>query len=365
MSRYNIALLPGDGIGPEVLDQGVRVLNAAADVFGIDLEYERLESGAGRWQRTGTALSTEEFELCRQADALYMGAIGLPEARHEDGREVSGDVMFGLRFGLDLYAGVRPVRTYAGVASPLVKGEGIDYIIVRENTEGIFASRDAGTNVKDLVVTDTIVTTRVGTEKVVRKAFELASTRHRVDPSRKPKVTCVDKSNVLATYAFFRKIFGEVAATFPEIENEGVYVDAMTLYQVQRPQSFDVVVTENFAGDIISDLSSATVGGLGMAPTGDIGDDHAMFQPAHGTAPDIAGHGIANPAATLLSGGMLLRWLGQQKADAAALRAADAIDAAVEAGLASGVAATRDLGGTASTESAATAVIELIRNRAE
>ncbi|HEY0260021.1 MAG TPA: isocitrate/isopropylmalate dehydrogenase family protein [Lacisediminihabitans sp.] len=365
MTRYNVALLPGDGVGPEVLDQGIRVLDAAGEIFGVELEYERLESGATRWQRTGTAISDGEFELARASDAMYMGAIGLPEARHPDGREVSGDVMFGLRFGLDLYAGVRPVRTYAGVSSPLVNGAGIDYLVVRENIEGIFASRNAGTNVRDEVVTDTIVTTRTGTEKVMRKAFELAATRSRVDPTRHPKVTCVDKSNVLATYAFFRKIFGEIAAEHPDIDSEGVYVDAMTLYQVQRPQSFDVVVAENLAGDIISDLSSATVGGLGMAPTGDIGDDHAMFQPAHGTAPDIAGQGIANPAATILSGGMLLHWLGQQRSDDALLRAGDAVDAAVAETLANGSAATRDLGGTATTETAGQAVIAALRAAAE
>lgn len=363
MTGYKIALLPGDGIGPEVLDEGIKAVNAAADAFGIPLDYERLSCGATQWKKTGTALTDAEFELCKAADAMFMGAIGLPDARHSDGREVSGDVMFGIRFGLDLYAGVRPVRTFPGVLSPLRNSEGIDYIVVRENTEGIFASRSSGTNVRDEVVTDTIVITRTGTEKVVRKAFELARARAGRDGVA-PKVTCVDKSNVLSSYAFFRKVFGEVAAEFPEVVADGVYVDAMTLYQVTRPQSFDVVVTENLAGDIISDLSSATVGGLGFAPTGDIGDERALFQPAHGTAPDIAGQGVANPAATLLSGGMLLRWLGQQHGDDAALKAADLVDDAVAAALADGSATTRDIGGTATTAQAGDAVVDHIRTLA-
>lgn len=361
MRRYNVALIPGDGIGPEIIEQGVRVLDAATEAYGVDLEYERLDSGATRWQQTGIALSPAEFGLCRDADAIFMGAVGLPQARHEDGREVGGEVGFGLRFGLDLYAGVRPVRTFAGVPSPLADGSGIDYVVVRENTEGIFASQAEGTNVKDLVVTDTIITTRAGTEKIVRKAFDIASTRRRTVTGRMPKVTCVDKSNVLETYAFFRKIFNEVGERYPNVDRNGVYVDAMTLYQVTRPQSFDVVVAENLAGDIISDLAAATVGGLGMAPSGDIGDEHAMFQPAHGSAPDIAGRGVANPAATLLSGAMLLRWLGERHDDAAAIEAATAIDVAVEAALADRSAATRDLGGTATTSDAGEAVIGKLR----
>lgn len=356
MSRYDIAVLPGDGIGPEITEEAVRVLNAATATVGVDLQYERLESGAGRWRKTGVVMTDAEYASCEKADAILMGALGYLDALRPDGTEVQGEVGFRLRFGLDLYAGIRPVHSFQGAPSPLVNGAGIDYVVVRENVEGLFASRDGGTNVRDEVATDTMVVTRVGTEKIVRAAFELALKRASGRPGQQPHVTCIDKANVLSSYAFFRKIFDETARDYPQVTTDHVYVDAMTYYQVRQPQSFDVVVAENFIGDIISDLSAGTVGGLGLAPSGDIGDHHAMFQSAHGSAPDIAGQNVANPIAEILSGAMMLRWLGERHEDRDALKAAEFIDTAVAETLASGDARTRDLGGSVGTRQAGQAI---------
>jgi 3-isopropylmalate dehydrogenase len=350
MSRYNIAVVAGDGIGPEITAEATRVASAAADANGVALEFTALDASAKRWLQTGVALPEDQFESCKQADAVYLGAIGLPEARHPDGREVNGDVILGLRTGLDLYAGVRPAKTYPGVPRVLASTADIDYVVIRESVEGMFASRMGGAHVGDQVATDTMIITRAGTERVVRYAFELARSRHRVNTGRSAKVTCVDKSNAFSSYAFFRSIFDEIADTYPDVERDYAYIDAMTTFQVQRPERFDVVVTENLFGDIISDLAGATVGGLGLAASGDVGDDHGMFQSAHGSAPDIAGLGIANPTAAILSAALMMSWLGTKHGDDAATRAGEQIDAAITAVLGGDPAGrTRDVGGTATS----------------
>jgi 3-isopropylmalate dehydrogenase len=364
VSTYSIAVLAGDGIGAEVTREAFRVAEETVRLLGgIDIEHEAIAASAAQWQATGVAMTDDQFDRCAAASAIYMGAIGLPEARHEDGTEVAGDVIFRLRFDLDLYAGVRPVRSFAGVPSLLANGGGIDYVVVRENVEGLYASRGAGVHVRDEVVTDTIVITRAGTEKVVRKAFELAG--ERAGSRGFSRVTCVDKANVLASYAFFRKVFDDVAAQYPETQKEHVYVDAMTLYQIQRPQTFDVVVAENMFGDIISDLSAGTVGGLGLASSGDIGDTHGLFQPAHGSAPTIAGQNIANPSAAILSAGLMLGWLGQQHDDDKAREAGRLIDEAVSDALCDAQNRTTDIGGSASTSQAGDAVIASLRKLAD
>jgi len=365
MAVYNIALLPGDGIGPEVTREAVRVLKEIEKRYdGLSLAFESFDAGAERYLRTGVTFTEEAFEHCKRADAMLMGAIGLPEARHADGREVNGDVIFRLRFDLDLYAGVRPVRLFEGVPSPLRDvSRGIDYVIVRENVEGLYASRTGGCNVRGEVATDTIVMTRTGIRKVSRYAFKLAEKRKgRGRPADgQSLVTCVDKANVLSSYAFFRSVYDEVASEYPDISRDYAYVDAMTLYQVLCPHNYDVVVAENMFGDIISDLSSATVGGLGMAPSGDIGDGHGLFQPSHGTAPSIAGRNIANPLAAILSAGMMLDWLGERHGDAQATDAAARIERAVANMLREGNGKTADIGGTSRTSDVGDAVIGALR----
>jgi 3-isopropylmalate dehydrogenase len=268
--------------------------------------------------------------------------MGLPEVRWPNGVEMTPQI--DLREKLDLYAGIRPIRLYHEAHSPLRgyrandQGRHIDFVIVRENCEGLFSERltprPAGRDFEP----DTLKITRLGSERICREAFKLARRRRK-------HCTLVDKANVLPSMAFFRTIFDEVARDFPDVKTDRVYVDAMALYLVQRPDSFDVMVTENMFGDILSDLGAGLVGGMGMAPSADIGDNYAVFQPAHGTAPTIAGRGIANPIATILSVAMLLEWLDHP----GTLRGARLIERAVENVLADPANRTTDLGGNITT----------------
>lgn len=363
MARYNIAVLPGDGIGPEIIEEGLKILKAVEEVCSeLKMNFTTYETSATLYARTGVALPQEVFDECAKADAIFFGSVGLPDIRLPDGTEVGGEIMFRLRFDLDLYAGVRPVKLYPNVDSPLKDKQagGIDYVIVRENVEGLYASRGGGTNIRDEVTTDTMVITRKGTEKIVKYAFELAKRRNGAPVDGKRRVTCVDKSNVLRSYAFFRKVYDDVATHYPEIEKDYAYIDAMTLWQVQRPEFYDVVVAENMFGDIISDLGAGTVGGMGMAPSGDIGDKHGLFQSAHGSAPTIAGKGIANPIATILSGSMMLEWLGIRHNDHIALNAAKRIEAAVRNVLEEDNILTQDIGGNARTSEMGDAIAEKV-----
>jgi 3-isopropylmalate dehydrogenase len=356
MPEYRIAVLAGDGIGPEVVAEARKVLGAVAGRGGLAFTFEEAETGAACYRRTGEDLPRETLEICQAADAILFGAAGLPEVRFPDGTEIAPQLT--LRTVLDLYLGLRPIRRYPGVAGPLrlAEDQRIDYVILRENTEGLYASRGAGVRVGRHVATDTLVVTRPGTARICRRAFELARRRAGAPADGVRRVTCVDKANVLRSYAFFREVFDEVAADYPEIAAEHAYVDAMTMYLVERPARYDVVVTENMFGDILSDLAAATVGGLGLAPSGDIGDDHALFQPSHGTAPGLAGRGIANPLATILSAGLMLDWLAARDGCAEAAAATRAIESAVAAVLASGAVLTPDLGGTAATAAVGDAV---------
>jgi 3-isopropylmalate dehydrogenase len=359
---FDVAVLPGDGIGPEVVAEAVRVLGRVQTLSGgeVDLRVETFAVGAAAWRRSGTAIADDVYAACQAADAILLGAAGLPDARHPDGREAGADAIFRLRFGLDLYAGIRPVRLYPGAPTPLREtADGIDYVIVRENVEGLYAGRHGGSRVEGEVAADTSIVTRAGTRRIAETAFVLAETRA-VARERPALVTCVDKSNVLASYAFFREVASEVAAQHPDVRFDAAYVDAAALYLVQRPSTFDVILTENMFGDILSDLGAGTVGGLGLAPSADVGDLHGLFQAAHGSAPDIAGKGIANPLATILSAGMMLDWLGQRSEDRSALRAAGWIQEAVATALRDGSGLTRDLGGAAGTTEAGDAVLRAL-----
>jgi 3-isopropylmalate dehydrogenase len=361
MRSYRIVVLPGDGIGPEVMAPALAALRAAARSVGeLSLPFTTHLAGAEHYRVHGEALPRAVLEDCLAADAVFLAAIGLPDVRQPDGTEVQPTMMVGLRRALDLHSAIRPIRLHPGVASPLRDvGRGIDLVIVRENLEGLFASFGGGATTRD-AVTDTLVVTREGTTRVCATAFRLAGKRHGRPLDGKKLVTCVDKANVFRSLAFFRKVFEEVAAGHPDIAGESTYVDAASLYLVQNPQAFDVLVTENQFGDILSDLGAALVGGLGLAPSAEIGDRHALFQPSHGTAPQLAGKDIANPLATILSGAMMLDWLGETRRDPAATRAGQLIDAAVEHVLREGTVRTPDLGGTSGTRAVGDAVVQAI-----
>ena len=357
--RFRIAVMPGDGIGPEVTGAALAVLDAALGKdTAFTLEYEHLAAGAAAWRDTGCAMSEEVFERAKAADAILLGAMGLPEVRHEDGTEIAPQL--DLRFRLGLYAGVRPVRALPGGARPLSdpRGAGIDLVIVRESTEGLFASRGKGTVEDDRVARDTMVITRETCERLFDASFRLAA-RRRARGGR-GRVTCVDKSNVFASMAFFRKVFDECAVRHPDIESAHHYVDAAALDLVRRPWEFDVMVTENMFGDILSDLAAALVGGMGMAPSADIGDEHALFQPAHGSAPDIAGRGVANPIAAIQSAAMMLDWLAERHGLPECAETGRRIDAAVASVLAEGRPRPVDLGGTDGTEAVTRAIAEAL-----
>jgi 3-isopropylmalate dehydrogenase len=339
MPKYRIALLPGDGIGPEVITEGVRVLRAVeTKLDGVRFDLDEHPAGAAEYLRAGDPLPASTMDACRAADAILLGAMGLPDVRWPSGTEMAPQL--DLREQLDLYAGIRPIRLYHPAHSPLrpERAAGIDFVIFRENTEGMFASRKGTYARVAAEVCDTMRITRQGSERLFRAAFRHAGRRRRL-------VTLVDKANVLPSMAFFRSIFAEVSREFPAVRTERVYIDASTLYLLQRPASFDVIVTENIFGDILSDLAAGLVGGMGLAPSGDIGDRYAVFQPSHGSAPDIAGKGIANPLATILSLAMMLEWFDHPES----LRGAAMIYRAVESVCANPAHATRDLGGSLST----------------
>lgn len=362
MATYTIAVVKGDGIGPEVCSAAIEVIEHALD-GSSHLEFCEYPAGAGCFVQTGTAFPEDTFEGCRRADAILHGSAGLPGILHPDGTEAGIDFGLQLRFRLDLYANMRPIRLWPGITSPLRRyppGQ-IDYVIVRENTEGLYASRGGGTVLRGEAASDTLMITRKGTERIVRFAFDLARRRSGAPRDGKRRVTVVDKANVLRSYAFFRRVFDEVACQYPEVEADHAYVDAMTLHMVNRPDVYDVVVTENMFGDILSDLGAATIGSLGMSPTAELGDHHGFFQAAHGSAPDIAGQGIANPVGTILAGSLMLSWLGERKADPSLTQTAERINRAVGAVLSGGKSLTRDLGGRATMAEMTQAVCAAIR----
>lgn len=336
---HTIAVLGGDGIGPEVVAAGVAVLRAVeAKLPGVRFELREFSVGAGEYLKSGDPLPAATLEEIKRCDAILLGAMGLPEVRWPNGVEMTPQI--DVREKLDLYNGVRPIHLYHASHTPLKNraAGGIDFVLIRENCEGLFSERITPRSAGRDFETDTLRITRHGAERICRAAFRLAQ-------KRRGHVTLVDKANVLPSMAFFRKVFDEVAREFPAVKTDRVYVDAMALFLVQRPQSFDVIVTENMFGDILSDLAAGIVGGMGMAPSADIGDRYGLFQPSHGTAPTIAGKGIANPIATILSVAMMLDWLNQPSL----VRGARMIEAAVASVLSDPAHRTTDLGGTLGT----------------
>jgi 3-isopropylmalate dehydrogenase len=348
MREFHIAVFPGDGIGHEVMAPCLDLLDAVVvQTGGFRLRLEQLQAGAQCYLETGVALPEAALSVARSADAILLGAMGIPDVRYPNGTEVVPQI--DLREHFELYAGIRPVRVFPGVPIPLAdpRARTIDFVLVRESTEGLFSARTLSQRQGDDVVLDTMRITRRGCERLFKIAFQLAQGRRHSD--RQPRLTCVDKANVLPSMAFFRDIFFECAAQYPDVQADCAYVDAVAMRFVRAPWEFDVLVTENMFGDILSDLGAGLMGGMGMAPSADIGDVHAVFQPCHGTAPDIAGRGLANPSAMFLSAAMMLDWLGDRHDTADCHRAAAMLTQAVEDAFADGTLVPIEYGGSGGT----------------
>ena len=348
LNTLDVAVLPGDGIGPDVIAEALKVLNASRQTMNaVDFNFTEYSVGAGEFLKSGDPLPEDTFQKIAQHKVILLGAMGLPGIRWPNGNEMVPQI--DIRDKLDLYFGVRPIKLYLESDSPLRRPGNIDFTIIRENCEGLFASRKQIFSLDAPEVRDTMLITRHGSERLFRDSFNLAR-------KRRSKVTLVDKANVLPTMSYFRHIFDQIAAEFPDVTTERVYVDAVTLYILSRPSSFYVMVTEKMFGDILSDMAAGIIGGMGMAPSGDIGPKHAVFQPSHGSAPDIAGKSIANPVATILSAAMMLEWFE----DTEVQKGADAIYGAVEKVLADPANRCPDLGGKLRTEQMGDKIAEAV-----
>ena len=335
MTTYRIAALPGDGVGPEVAAQGRRVLDAAGDAFGFDVEWSEHLVGGAAIDAYGVPFRDEDLAACREVDAILLGAVGGPKWDDPEAAVRPEQALFKLRGGLGLYANLRPVTVHPALAaaSPLRPDvlAGVDLLILRELTGGLYfgARQEADELTGERSASDTLPYSEHEIVRIVRLAFELARTRRR-------RVTSVDKANVLATSRLWRRIADEVAAEFPDVELNHQLVDSCAMLLVKRPAEFDVLVTENLFGDILSDEASVLAGSLGLLPSASLGErrtEHGtfgMYEPIHGSAPRYAGQDRANPTGTILSAAMLARWsLGR---DDVARAIEGAVAAALDAG---------------------------------
>ena len=371
---HEVAVIGGDGIGPEIIASGRRVLDAAGEKFGFEIGWTDFDIGAERYLKTGELVSESEIDALSSYPAIYFGAIG--DDRVTPGILEKG-ILLTLRFAFDQYVNLRPVKMLAGVETPLAgKGpQDIDFLVVRENTEDFYVgigSRFSGKEKKQLEVVRNLysvkfgldvesdaeeiayqigVLTREGSRRVIEYAFDASR-------KRRKKVTSVDKANVLSdVYGLWRDVFRDVSAKNPDISTEFNYVDAITMWFVKNPEWFDVVVTPNMFGDIITDLGAMIQGGLGLAPGGNINPTGtSMFEPIHGSAPKYKGLNVANPFATIWAGALLLDHLGETEAGAAVVKG-------IEASISNGVV-TRDMGGSATTSGVGDWVAEWIRKSA-
>lgn len=359
--KLEIAVFEGDGIGQEITEPCLDLLAAASEqAGGFELNFKHLSAGAGTYLQEGNALPAESLEAARAADAILLAAMGLPDVRYPDGTEIAPQL--DLRFDFGLYAGVRPVRSVPGVPTVLAdpRAGHLDFVLIRESTEGLFSSRGKGVVEDDREARDTQVITRPVCERLFDYSFALAAKRRA--EGHRGLVTCVDKANVFKSFAFFRQIFDERAKLHGDLEADHAYVDATALNMLRHPWDFDVMVTENMFGDILSDLGAGLIGGMGMAPSADIGDEHAVFQPCHGSAPDITGQGKANPTAMFLSAAMMLEWLADRKGVPACAQAGLAIRNAVDQAFVGGNLVPPDLGGTSGTVAVTEAIMAALRD---
>ncbi len=367
---YKVVVLAGDGVGPEVVREGIKVLHAVEEAYGIDFDLVPYPCGGKHYLETGEEWPEVAFESCRTSDAILLGAIGYPGANLPDGNLAGAGVVFGLRFGLDLYANVRPTKLYPGVKHKIHDGlkevwdpGKVNFVIVRENTEGIYSPirgilKRGG--VEEMAI-DNRVTTRKGAERVIRFAFELSHRREGAPLDGRKRVTCVDKSNVLDGCRLFRRVYDEVAEEYPDVDRDYAYIDAFTQWMMRGPEAYDVAVMSNLFGDIATDLAAVLQGGMGLATSGNIGDHHAMFEPIHGSAPKYEGQDKANPMGAVLAVQMMLEWLGEKKGDGSLLGASAAVEAAVRSVLKGGKRLTYDLGGKAKCSQVGDALADAVK----
>ncbi len=362
-SNLRIALIPGDGIGADVTEATVAIVDAALAKVGVPpFVYGEIRAGAGYFVETGHDIEPGGEKHAGKMDAIFLGAIGLPAIRHKDGTEIAPHLRLREIFGL--YAGLRPVKAYPNAPQRLAdpRAAEIDMVILRESTEGLFysAATHGRSDIRgDTEVRDTLRITRETTEKLHHFGFKYAERRK--ERGRPGRITCVDKANVFASMAFFRKIFDEIAPGYPDIEAGHNYVDAQALDLIRRPWDFDVMVMENMFGDILSDLAGGLVGGMGMAACAEIGDEVGLFQPAHGTAPDIMGQDRANPLAAILSGAMMLDYLAEKTGDTKLADAATLVEDAVAGGFAANALRPMEFGGDMGTKAVTQELLNRLR----
>lgn len=354
MTEYEIAVMPGDGIGTEVIDAALAVLKECETRYGLKLKYTFHDFSADLYRRTGRKITAADMDEIGKSDAVLFGAMGLPDVRGPEGLELGAQVEMRSHYGL--FASLRPVRLFPGLESP-VKAKNVDMLVIRETSEGMFAGLSDVHEPSDETASDRMTITRTTCEKLFDVAFSQA--RERRKRGTPGHVTLLHKSNALRSNVLMEKVFDEVAAKNNDVGSAKYYIDAGSMYMVMDPERYDVVVSENIFGDILSEIAAGLVGGLGVAPSADVSLTHGVFQPSHGSAPDIAGKGIANPTAMILSAAMMLAWLGERREDELCTKAAEYIQTAVEAALAAGPRG-RDLGGTAGTQEVVDAIIKYL-----
>ena len=387
MADYSVVLLPGDGTGPEVINQAKKVMDLIGDKTSIGFNYETIECGGKHFLDTGKEWEEGSFERCKNADSMLLGAIGWPGALRENGDLAGGEVVLGLRSGLDLYANVRPVKLFNGVQHKIHgkfksvwDSKNVDMCILRENTEGLYygalqrsRARTTGEEffespsldfpgLSGEIAWDPRVISEKGSKRIISKAFEISSKRTGAPSDGKSRVTCVDKSNVARGCQLFRKIFDDIASGNPNIETNYAYIDAFTMWLIRNPEEFDVVVTSNMFGDIATDLGSVLQGGMGMAASGNIGDEHALFEPVHGSSPKYAGKNIVNPIATINSLQMMLEWLGEKHNDRVLTEIGGVVNQAVSEQIQEGKMITYDLGGSSTTSDVGDDLVKRVSN---
>ena len=389
MSDHRIAILPGDGTGREVAIEAMRILDTIEANTNYGFEKVIIPCGGQNYKETGEEWAEGSFDFCKnEADAIFLGAIGYPGARLPNGDLAGGSVILGMRAGLDLYANVRPIKLYEGVPhkvhgkfTQIWEPGMVDMTILRENTEGLYhsllrrsADRAMGREeyippdmefpgLEGEVAYDPRPISATGTERLVKMGFEIATSRNGAPVDGVSRVSCIDKSNVTRGCQLFRRVFDEVSESYPSIEKDYGYIDAFMQWLTRSPEYYDVVVSSNMFGDISTDLGAVLQGGMGMAASGNVGDDHAFFEPVHGSAPKHAGKNKVNPIASINSIQMMMDWLGRKNGDDKLVEISKLIDVSVADHLRDGRNLTYDLGGTASCSDVGQSIANILSEK--